>query len=210
MELFKVTTCDIHYRSSKNTRISNHKDRKHQVAQRECSGSYKPPTDPCYQVSIRKGGRMQHNQDQDDTRSWVGHIKNLRYKSPHVQKRRTRRVPANDEGIKDRNWWERNHVHHKKNPLPTYYVTREVSKRIRSLSRLSWEHNQREFQLNQGGFTLVLPPINALNNEKRTMRQSMQKPWDILIKRFAAWLTELNNYLPLLPGSSSNKKMDPE
>ena len=38
----------------------------------------------------------------------------------------------------------------------------------------------------------------------------MRKPRDLQFKRFAARLTELNNYFPLLLGSSAAKKMDPE
>ena len=38
----------------------------------------------------------------------------------------------------------------------------------------------------------------------------MRKPLDIQFKIFAARLTELNNYLPIFPGSSADKKMDPK
>ena len=53
-------------------------------------------------------------------------------------------------------------------------------------------------------------PTNALNKQKRVMRRSMQKYRDLLFKIFSARLTELNNYLPLLPGSIASNKMDPE
>ena len=53
-------------------------------------------------------------------------------------------------------------------------------------------------------------PINALNKKKRAMRRAMTKPRDLQFKRFAARLTELNNHLPLLPGSRVAKNMDPE
>ena len=36
------------------------------------------------------------------------------------------------------------------------------------------------------------------------------KPRDPLFKRFYTQLTELKNYLPLLPGSSNTKKTPPE
>ena len=52
--------------------------------------------------------------------------------------------------------------------------------------------------------------LNALNKQKRAMRRAMRKPQHLQFKIFAARLTELNNYLPLLPGSSAAKKMDPE
>ena len=42
------------------------------------------------------------------------------------------------------------------------------------------------------------------------MRRAMRKPWDLPFKRFAARLTELNNYLPLLPWYSATKKVPPE
>ena len=42
------------------------------------------------------------------------------------------------------------------------------------------------------------------------MKCAMLKPRDLLFKRFSAQLAKLNNYLPLFPGSSTSKKMDPE
>ena len=42
------------------------------------------------------------------------------------------------------------------------------------------------------------------------MRPAMRKPRDLPLKKFAAQLTELNNYLLLLPGSSNANNMDPE
>ena len=38
----------------------------------------------------------------------------------------------------------------------------------------------------------------------------MQKPWDLPFKHFSARLTELNNYLPLFPGSGAANKIPPE
>ena len=38
----------------------------------------------------------------------------------------------------------------------------------------------------------------------------MHKPHDIFFKRFAAWLTEINNFLSLFPGSDSTNKMPSE
>ena len=52
-------------------------------------------------------------------------------------------------------------------------------------------------------------PLNAPNKQKLAMIRTMRKPWDLLFKRFAAQLTELNNYLQIFPGSSAAKKMDP-
>ena len=53
-------------------------------------------------------------------------------------------------------------------------------------------------------------PLNALNKKKRAMRRAMRKAQDLQFKIFASRLTEVNNCLPLLPGLSVAKKMDPE
>ena len=42
------------------------------------------------------------------------------------------------------------------------------------------------------------------------MHHAMRKPWYLPFKRFAAWITELNNYLPILPGSIAHKKIPPK
>ena len=49
--------------------------------------------------------------------------------------------------------------------------------------------------------------INALSKQKRAMRFIMRKPQSISSKYFSVQLTEINNYLPLLPGSINDKKM---
>ena len=49
-----------------------------------------------------------------------------------------------------------------------------------------------------------------LNKQKLAMRPAMRKPRDLPLKKFAAQLTELNNYLLLFLGSVNAKKMDPE
>ena len=55
-----------------------------------------------------------------------------------------------------------------------------------------------------------LPLYNALSNQKRAMCCTMSKPRDLPFKTFFAQLTELNNYLPLSPGSRDSKNMAPE
>ena len=52
--------------------------------------------------------------------------------------------------------------------------------------------------------------INALSKQKRAMRRAMRKPQIMAFKRFAARLTEINNFLPLFPGSDASKKMEME
>ena len=42
------------------------------------------------------------------------------------------------------------------------------------------------------------------------MRRAMRKPQDLQFKIFMERLTNLNNYLPLFPGSNAAKNMDPE
>ena len=123
-----------------------------------CSIYHQTTSNTSYQISNRKVWIMWHHQDQHDPRSYVSHIQNLRAKSPHVQKRQTRIIPADYEGLQGRKWRDRNHILYRKNPLPTYYVTQGGSKRIRGLGRPSWEHDQRASQVNQGGLTRVFPP----------------------------------------------------
>ena len=53
-------------------------------------------------------------------------------------------------------------------------------------------------------------PINALYKQKRAVRRAMRKSQSLLFKFLAARLTEINNYLPLLPGSSESQNMAPE
>ena len=60
------------------------------------------------------------------------------------------------------------------------------------------------------GLLSYLPPLNALKKQKSAMRRAMRKPRDLLFKIFAARLIELNNYLPISPGSSAAKNMDSE
>ena len=50
-------------------------------------------------------------------------------------------------------------------------------------------------------------PINSMTKQNRAMRYPMCKPWSIISKCFSAWLTEMNNFLPLLPGSEPSKKI---
>ena len=60
------------------------------------------------------------------------------------------------------------------------------------------------------GLLGYFPPINALFNHKITIHRAMRKPRDLTFKRFATLLTELNNHLTQLPGSSNAKKIPPK
>ena len=52
----------------------------------------------------------------------------------------------------------------------------------------------------QEGLIYDLFPINSLSKHKRAMRRAMRKPRSMTFKRFAARLTEINNFLLLFPG----------
>ena len=54
------------------------------------------------------------------------------------------------------------------------------------------------------------PLINALSNQKRVMRRTMNETRKIMFKNFDAQLTGINNYMPHFPGSIEAKKMGPE
>ena len=54
------------------------------------------------------------------------------------------------------------------------------------------------------------PPINNLSNQKRAMRCATRKHGDLPFNHFDARLTELNNYLPLFPGSITYKNIPPK
>ena len=71
-------------------------------------------------------------------------------------------------------------------------------------------NTQYPSEIHSRGFTQLRFTINALSKKKREMRRAIRKPQDIPFKRFSTRLTELNNYLPLLPGSRAAKKMPPE
>ena len=62
----------------------------------------------------------------------------------------------------------------------------------------------------QEGLIGYFPTINSLSGKNNVMRRAMHKPWYLPFKRFSARLMELNNYLPIFPGSSDIKKMSPE
>ena len=54
------------------------------------------------------------------------------------------------------------------------------------------------------------PSTDALSKKKGVIRHAMHKPCKILFKWFVTYLKELNNYLPLFPGSSASKNMLPK
>ena len=52
--------------------------------------------------------------------------------------------------------------------------------------------------------------INSLSKQKHAMRRAMRTPQSMTFKHFAARLMEMNNFLPLFPGSDASEKMEME
>ena len=52
--------------------------------------------------------------------------------------------------------------------------------------------------------------MNVLSKQKRAIRREKRKPFDISFKRFTSKQTEINNFLPLFPGSDPTKNMPTE
>ena len=50
--------------------------------------------------------------------------------------------------------------------------------------------------------------INSLSKHKCAMRRAMRKPQGMTFDYFAGKLKEMNNFLPLFPGSDIYKKME--
>ena len=49
-----------------------------------------------------------------------------------------------------------------------------------------------------------------MRHAKRAMRHAIRKPCNMIFKRFAAQLTEINIFLTLFPGSDATNNMPPE
>ena len=175
-----------------------------------CSGSYRTPTYTSHQGSSITGIRIQHHQYQDAQISGINHIRNILAKIPHVREWQTRRVPTDNEGLWDRSWWDRNCVCYQKIQFLRIMLRRETIRELKVLSIQVWSTTNGHIKLIKDGFLEYFLPIKSPNKLKRAMRCAMRKPWYILFKIFSAWLMELNNYVLLLPGSSTTKNMDPE
>ena len=157
------------------------------------AGMYWASTNPHNQINSRKGGEIQHHQDQDAPRSGVSHIWYLCTKIPNVWKWQTRRVPTDDERLQDRYWRNGNHFHYRKDSIPAYDVTRGSSEIIWRHHNSSWQYNQWTPKTDQGVLNKLRFPLNVINKQKRAMRRAMRKPRYLQFKIFAAQLTELNN-----------------
>ena len=57
------------------------------------------------------------------------------------------------------------------------------------------------------GLTLYLFPVDFLLKQKRAMRRGTRKPRGSILKRYAACLIEVNEYLDLFPGAKLSEKL---
>ena len=168
------------------------------------------PADFYYQGSNRKVWRIHHHQDQDALRSYVGHIWNLQAKIPHIQKRKTIRIPADDKGLQERNWRERNYTRYQEKPLPTYYVTQEGSKRIQRLDRPSWGTTNGYLKLIEGVYSVTFPPLTHLPSRNARWDEKW-KNLEIYCSRYFLhdwrnWITKFLFFLDQAPPRKSTLK----
>ena len=57
------------------------------------------------------------------------------------------------------------------------------------------------------GLSQYFPPVNSLSKQKRAMRRGMKKPSALTIRRYAASLIDLNEYLESFPGANLTDKI---
>ena len=95
MEFSKVTECDTNING-------HHKTRKKHADNAEAQARIEPPLIPLIKAMRTKDGETRHHQDQDAPRSGVSYIRDLQVEGPDIRKWQTRRVPPDDEGLKDR------------------------------------------------------------------------------------------------------------
>ena len=149
---------------------------------------------------------MWHHQDKGASGSRDIRLGDLQAEDCNVQQQKTRIISQDYEEIQYCNWRDRNYNHIQKNKFSTYPTMRRRPTRIWQSSKLIHRHDKRPPNLHQYGFTCLLFTISDLTNQKRAMPRAMSKPWDLPMKIFSTWLIELNNFLPLFPGSRVSKK----
>ena len=84
---------------------------------------------------------------------------------------------------------------------------------LREFDELQSQHvgaTNNYLKLIQEGLLEYFFPINAISKKKRAMRRVMRKHWSTSFKSFAARLTKINNFMPLLPGLGASKKIEME
>ena len=52
------------------------------------------------------------------------------------------------------------------------------------------------------GLEQYFPPVNSLSKQKRAMRCQMKKTRNLTVRRYAAHLIDLNDYLASFPGAN--------
>ena len=57
------------------------------------------------------------------------------------------------------------------------------------------------------GLAWYFPPVNSLSKQKRAMRRCMKKTRRLKVRRYAARLIDLNEYLTSFPGATMADKM---
>ena len=89
----------------------------------------------------------------------------------------------------------------------------KCGKALRDFDKLLAQYdsgNNNHLKLIQEGLLDYFFRTNALSKQKRAMRRAILKPQSMTFKRFEERLTEMNNFLPLFPGSDDSKKMEME
>ena len=83
---------------------------------------------------------------------------------------------------------------------------------IRKFDKLSLQGNTTNNRLKHitEGLLEYFTPLNELSEKKRAKRRGMHKDCDMPFKGFTARLTEIDKFLPLLPGSDDSKNMPTE
>ena len=70
-----------------------------------------------------------------------------------------------------------------------------------------WKHNYDEFKPCPIGFRYVLPPVNELSKQKRTMQRLMRKPCELKVRFYNYCMVDINEYLTLFPGVKASDKI---
>ena len=88
-----------------------------------------------------------------------------------------------------------------------YYVEQVLE------NSMSWHYRETRLpfiSISSPRVYLSIFPMNTLSRQKRATRRVMRKPCDMSFKCFISWLTEINHFLPLFPGSDPTKNIPDE
>ena len=58
------------------------------------------------------------------------------------------------------------------------------------------------------GLAWYSPPVNSISKQKRAMRRCMKNTRSLKVRRYAARVIDLNEYLASFPGATMANKMD--